>query len=38
MRRAVQNAFGNAKIAGRSEVSPDDVPDNRGARRQRVGF
>jgi ATP-dependent Lon protease len=38
MRRAVQTAFGNAKIAGRSEVSPDDVPDNRGARRQRVGF
>ena len=38
MRRAVQTAFGNAKIAGRCEVSPDDVPDNRGVRRQRVGF
>jgi ATP-dependent Lon protease len=38
MRRAVQTAFGNAKIAGRSEVSADDVPDNRGARRPRVGF
>jgi len=38
MRRAVQTAFGNAKIAGRSEVGPDDVPDYRGARRQRVGF
>jgi ATP-dependent Lon protease len=38
MRRAVQTAFGNAKIAGRSEVGPDDVSDNRSARRQRVGF
>src|SRR3954469_13830515 len=25
MRRAIQSAFGNAKLAGRTEVSPDDV-------------
>jgi len=38
MRRAVQSGFGNAKIAGRLEVRPDDVQDGRGARRQRIGF
>ena len=38
MRRAVQSAFGNAKIAGRSELKPEDVQDGRGARRQRIGF
>ena len=37
MRRAIQSAFGNAKIAGRSEVGPDDIQDPRG-RRQRIGF
>src|SRR5919108_2299028 len=26
MRRAVQSAFGTAKLAGRTEVQPDDVP------------
>ncbi|MGQ0547617.1 MAG: AAA family ATPase [Betaproteobacteria bacterium] len=38
MRRALQAAFGNAKIAGRSEVSADDVQDPRAGRRQRIGF
>jgi ATP-dependent Lon protease len=38
MRRAVQTAFGNAKIAGRAEMRADDVPDLRGGRRQRIGF
>jgi ATP-dependent Lon protease len=38
MRRAIQSAFGNAKIAGRSELSPEDVQDGRGAKRQRIGF
>jgi ATP-dependent Lon protease len=38
MRRAIQSAFGNAKIAGRSELRPEDVPDSRGAKRQRIGF
>jgi ATP-dependent Lon protease len=38
MRRAVQTAFGNAKIDGRDEMRADDVPDLRGGRRQRIGF
>ncbi|MGH8670124.1 MAG: AAA family ATPase [Burkholderiales bacterium] len=37
MRRAIHAAFGNAKIAGRSEVGPDDIQDGR-ARKQRIGF
>jgi len=37
MRRAIQAAFGNAKVAGRSEVGPDDIQDAR-ARKQRIGF
>ena len=37
MRRAIQSAFGNAKMAGRSEVGPDDIQDPRG-RKQRIGF
>jgi ATP-dependent Lon protease len=38
MRRAVQSAFGNAKIAGRSEVRPEDVDVQRGGRKPRIGF
>jgi len=38
MRRAIQSAFGSAKIAGRSEVSPDDIQDGRGGRKSRIGF
>jgi ATP-dependent Lon protease len=37
MRRAIQAAFGNAKIAGRAEVGPDDIPDGR-AKKPRIGF
>ena len=37
MRRAVQAAFGSAKVAGRDELRPEDVHDGR-ARRQRIGF
>jgi ATP-dependent Lon protease len=37
MRRAIQAAFGNAKIDGRSEVGPDDIQDGRG-RKSRIGF
>lgn len=37
MRRAIQAGFGNAKIAGRSEIGADDIPDPR-ARKQRIGF
>ena len=38
MRRAIQGAFGNAKLAGRSEMRPDDVQLARGSRRQKIGF
>jgi ATP-dependent Lon protease len=37
MRRAVQAAFGNAKVAGRSELRPEDVETQRG-RKARIGF
>ncbi len=37
MRRAVQAAFGNAKLAGRSELGPDDIQDGR-SKKQRIGF
>jgi len=37
MRRAVLAAFGNAKLARRAELRPDDVPDPRGQKR-RIGF
>ena len=38
MRRAVQSGFGNAKLADRCEMRPDDVPDPRAGKRQRIGF
>jgi ATP-dependent Lon protease len=37
MRRAIQAAFGTAKLAGRAEVLADDIQDTRN-RRQRIGF
>ncbi len=37
MRRALHAAFGNAKLEGRSELSPDDIQDGR-AKKQRIGF
>jgi ATP-dependent Lon protease len=37
-RRAVQTAFGNAKLAGRDELKPEDVDAQRGARKGRIGF
>jgi len=37
MRRAALAAFGNAKVAGRGELSPEDVHDGRG-RKARIGF
>jgi ATP-dependent Lon protease len=37
MRRAIHAAFGNAKIEGREEISPDDIQDGR-SRKQRMGF
>jgi ATP-dependent Lon protease len=38
MRRMLHAGFGNAKLAGRSEVRPDDIQDSRNGRRQRIGF
>jgi ATP-dependent Lon protease len=37
MRRTLQAAFGTAKLAGRDELSADDIHDPR-ARKQRIGF
>jgi len=37
MRRLIHGAFGTAKLAGRSEVGPDDIQDGR-SRKQRIGF
>jgi ATP-dependent Lon protease len=37
MRRALVGAFGNAKLAGRSELATEDLLE-RSARRQRIGF
>jgi hypothetical protein len=34
----VHSAFGNAKLAGRGEIGPDDIHDARGARKTRIGF
>ena len=38
MRRALQSGFGNAKLAGRNELRPEDIQDPRNARKQRIGF
>jgi ATP-dependent Lon protease len=37
MRRAIHSAFGAAKVAGRSDIAPEDIQDPR-SRRQRIGF
>ncbi len=38
MRRAVQAAFGSAKVAGRDELKSEDIDALRGAKRPRIGF
>ncbi|MBI3376704.1 MAG: AAA family ATPase [Betaproteobacteria bacterium] len=38
MRRALQSAFGNAKLASRNELAPADIQDLGKSRKQRVGF
>jgi len=38
MKRAITNAFGNAKLAGRLEMLPVDITDSRAPRKQRIGF
>jgi ATP-dependent Lon protease len=37
MRRAIQAAFGNAKVAGHDELKPEDVESQR-VRKARIGF
>jgi hypothetical protein len=31
-------AFGTAKLAGRNEVQPDDITEERAAKKTRIGF
>jgi len=31
-------AFGNAKLDGRNEVRPDDIVEDRVAKKPRIGF
>ena len=38
MRRAVQAAFGSAKVAGRDELRPEDIEVQRAGRKSRIGF
>src|SRR5229473_3486578 len=38
MRRAIMNAFGNAKLAGRDEIEVSDIGDARSPKKQRIGF
>ena len=38
MRRAILNAFGNAKLAGRDEIREADLGGNRATRKKRIGF
>lgn len=38
MRRVLLAAFGNAKLDGRSEVQPEDVVEDRVAKKARIGF
>ncbi|MGB7541951.1 MAG: AAA family ATPase [Burkholderiales bacterium] len=38
MRRTIMSGFGNAKLSGRDEIQIGDIADNRGARKQRIGF
>lgn len=38
MRRALIAGFGNAKLAGRDEIEPDDITDGRNAKKARIGF
>ncbi len=38
MRRAILNAFGNAKLAGREEIQEADLADTRLQRKPKMGF
>ena len=38
MRRVLLAAFGNAKLGDRSEIRPDDIVEDRAAKKARIGF
>jgi ATP-dependent Lon protease len=38
MRRVLLAAFGNAKLAGRDEIRPHDITEERTAKKTRIGF
>lgn len=38
LRRVIQSGFGNAKLAGRVEITVNDGQDCRSVKRQRIGF
>jgi ATP-dependent Lon protease len=38
MRRMMLAGFGNAKLAGRDGVLPEDITDERVAKKARIGF
>ena len=38
MRRLINKAFGNASLAGRDELLPDDIDDKRSLKKARIGF
>ena len=38
MRRVLLAAFGNARLGDRSEIRPDDIVEDRAARKARIGF
>ena len=31
-------AFGNARLGNRSEIGPDDIVEDRAAKKARIGF
>ncbi|MGH6609346.1 MAG: AAA family ATPase [Burkholderiaceae bacterium] len=38
MRRVLLAGFGNAKLAGRDQIRPEDVSEERSAKKSRIGF
>jgi ATP-dependent Lon protease len=38
MRRLINKAFGNASLAGRDELRPEDIDDRRSLKKARIGF
>lgn len=38
MRRLINKAFGNASLAGRDELLPEDIDDKRALKKARIGF